>query len=824
MGKDVNTIRFNQGFCVSSMSAQASFLCDSAEVSLLGGSPKLFNTDKLVPLEVEDFTSFRDFSIQNGYFTSKTDGKVFQILQDGNNKDSNPIKRLENQAGTGANVAESSSTLAKEVASENKSTTNLKQDNQDASSREENQSLSNTSDFAVGSMTPSSSTETKDGILPYVTIRESRTGTASYTEMNADSYFNGKTGSEANESLVEIQVLQNVTSFDFTTEQSIQDVDSRGSQTPLRFYNNNPGRQLSFTANFHQQEYPYEPLLSIAEKAQYLARPYKHTDYSLIPKLVEIVIPGRVFRGYVTSVGVGYMNNGDGDYTSWNRVSIEAGRLGEQSGFYGGYKSRMITQRDRDNRWKFSKNNEGEYSVPLYYGYGAMTLSFRLAIVEEIKLTTFETSAEYNNRIQEEKRQSEIEENQLKIEQARRQLEVNFGSGDPTQRSQNWDQYIYVDQNGNFVGIKYTDADGNVLLLDPPTGLPEGAQSLDQYNLAQEMKKGDPNKKEVVTTLITQADESFAILEAANNPGEQIAILLEQWKKANPTGDATAEENRLRGLSDQQLYEEYSEKVINQDMIEKDYYIANLISVSEYRIKVGNTYKSEFGPDITNKNLKAFLTTPITDINDAIQVLKFIKTGKSLEIDFNLMMTGLDPTPDESILGDICYWNGLGYKGENYFFPYHLTCWNAPSQLQMKDDEFGVYFKFNDPNDDKYVNFIRGTSLYPDVFKEIINKYIAISFEDIAKLTKDQINELIIKESQVKTDDTIIRTITHAVAQVRGAFYKGFYNIVESYRTKYNKDKITIFPTEAARDWYYNSIGEKLTDKEILGYWEFDED
>lgn len=81
------------------------------------------------------------------------------------------------------------------------------------------------------------------------------------------------------------------------------------------YYTKHNARSLTFGFDMHQQEYPDEPLASLANRLQSLSRPYQYQDLHVEPRKSRIHLPGMTFEGYISTVSCSFK----GDlYTSWN--------------------------------------------------------------------------------------------------------------------------------------------------------------------------------------------------------------------------------------------------------------------------------------------------------------------------------------------------------------------------------------------------------------------------------------------------------------------------------------------------------------------------
>lgn len=334
-------------------------------------------------------------------------------------------------------------------------------------------------------------------------------------EDRMDAYEAITSRGEYSTDCVEVEIYQMPDNFGFGTQQQFSDASPRGSQTPLRFYDKNQPRILDMTLKLHQQEYPLEPLLSIAEKLQYLARPYRHSDFSLIPKLVRVSIPGRVFRGYISSISINY--SGD-DYTGWESPERVYEGLHKKNGNTDIYASTgelnypnieaQAKAWERGELKGFSNDKE-----TMYYGLSSISATINLAIVEEIKLSLYTTFIEK----QEEERKAQEEEEKRKreeaIENARNNVKNLELSTFPDElKDELVDKLIYVDENGYPVDyIPFTPInasfDEKVLAETKKWALErQGYKSLEDYNNDKEVEQKNQNK----SSDVSYANEQFA--------------------------------------------------------------------------------------------------------------------------------------------------------------------------------------------------------------------------------------------------------------------------------------------------------------------------
>lgn len=515
---------------------------------------------------------------QNGLFVSMTDKTIYEISYT-NPKDNNPIKESESEIGN-------TYSLTSNISAEYKDS-QVKKDGdptiswEDPRNYEEGETeapLESSNNASSSSFTwwgakwvekiealKGNPEQNKDTRYPYLLIRESRTGTAAYTQISDKAYFSND--------IVEIPVLQNVVNFDISSRQEIDQVSPRGSVTPMRFYNKNPGRTLSFTALFHQQEYPKEPLLSIEAKARYLTLPYKHSDYSVIPKLVEVFIPGRVYRGYLTSASATY--SGD-DYRYWsyediaNKADLPSYIRGEgkDPNFYGGYQMMELEPRGGTANGKPWLTTE-----ELYYGLSSLTISFSLEVVEEIVLTTFRSAQEMSAEAKKNEQEEQLSRKQYILEQTRIEVLEDMDPNDPL----SVDDCIIVDENGWVIGVRYTNKEGNLVEKVPASVInirysddnsvipTENGYTYSEYKILNELKN---QQQEPEATKYVAPIENIDPLLIGNGDGTSISkenmieYLKSEEKKNHPEyteAQWTAFENSLKNKPFNEVYAQFTD-------------------------------------------------------------------------------------------------------------------------------------------------------------------------------------------------------------------------------------------------------------------------
>lgn len=129
------------------------------------------------------------------------------------------------------------------------------------------------------------------------------------------------------------------------------------------YYNRHNARALSFSFELHQQEYPDEPLASIARRLDAFTRPYQYQDLHVEPRRCRIHLPGMTYEGYISSAQCSFK----GDlYTSWNEgvPSSETGSV----------------QNDTQEQ----------------YSYGILTCSLTFLIDEQIQLKQVKTDEAFS--------------------------------------------------------------------------------------------------------------------------------------------------------------------------------------------------------------------------------------------------------------------------------------------------------------------------------------------------------------------------------------------------------------------------------------------
>ena len=803
-------------------STNANLLACMVNTSINGVSP---TSQPIISrsLDSTDYTNLVQAKQQDGIFTSKTDKKIFTI--DSNlDFEFNPIKSLESNIGISYNYVSN-------LAAEDKDN-RVQKDNIPASPYPsygpEIYSGTNSNSPDVFIATPARN--------PPCIISESRTGTASYTQINERGVF-----SEGKE--VEIRVLTSPNNYSFGTSQNFDQIEPRGSQTPQRYYNHNSGRTLSFVAEFHQQEYPLEPLLSIAEKAQYLARPYKHGDYALIPKLVMVQIPGRVFRGYLQSVTI---NTSGDDYSNWNFIDIKSkvGTMGEQEGFYGGYNSRELEpiggiSNDRKDIMTDNQN--------VYYGLSKMTIDFTLLIVEDIVLTTYETQEEIaeRERIQQEEAERLIKEaeRQTEIEKARQEVEANKYEFDFTPT----DDCIFVDpQTGEIVGYKFTDRDGNeVEWYEGDRG--GTAITLTEWEKQQEIKKGDTTTKSDSTAYVeTTSDIVWSVINRANSIESMKTFLLENWLAEHPEPSAgtpehqaweaerNEENNRINNLTLEETMDEYKQEAITNGVETANWNMAYFCNASVNAFNSKGTQEPAVNMPL---ELKEFLTHSLKTTEDLHAILHSIGVdeGSHLDAEIDIQQierNGIDDRWDFKIIIEICCQLGLQIDFSNFtktkylIHTFHLTMPNTTDTVGFAFVLLGSGMEYLDKNGNtkilsrRYIELLRDSGYAETNPNHAGDSWLFLSFEQLAKITdftKLEFTTDADGKPLKKPDKTLTNFFIEAVGAIRESFYYGFKTACYKAMGEFASGKGEIYPNKEMAEY----IAE-TENREYVYYWEYD--
>ena len=473
-----------------------------------------------------------------------------------------------------------------------------------------------------------------------------------FKEDRMDSYEDISSRGSYDRDEVCVEVYQMPDNISFTTAQSFSTVEPRGSQTPMRFYEKNPARVVDIQCKFHQQEYPLEPLLSIGEKLQYLARPYQHTDYSLIPKLVRLSVPGRIFRGYITTVGVNY--RGD-DYTAWESPQQVYEGLAyttkTQSGevtTYAGLDSLSYPNMEQHVRsWERGElKGFSNDSNAMYYGLSELNVNIQMAIVEDIKLTVYTTFAEQQEQGAAKEAEEEEKKKQAEIDTIRTNLINTYPD---IINKDNVDNYIFVDENGYVTSYfelpAIVDKEGvtEVKLLyleewekthkEQPDVF---GTSLASYNNKTEAEKSNANTASpsidvskgytTVLSLTEQVTDQDSVINLIMQMSKMVGSQVLGAEKYNQNID----KDYLKTLSMEELNSRREELTLllageNKDKVAV---INKFVTVQE-KAQTGEKYIQPNVPDYIKSLLSVVSITTVEDI------LKFLSTAKDFSLRFD---------------------------------------------------------------------------------------------------------------------------------------------------------------------------------------------
>jgi len=646
-----------------------------------------------------------------------------------------------------------------------------------------------------------------------VIIEESREGTRSYKDINDGGFFSGADKDVASlQNTVTIKVLSNVQNFSFGTSQSFDPVEPRGSQSPLYFYKNNGGRTLGFTAEFYQQEYPKEPLLSIAEKAQYLARPYRHGDYAVIPKLVKITIPGRSFRGYLTNVSVTYSAD-MGDYRNWDRDKVVSALNAASTETVSGS---IINNNGKINiETNVNGLIGGNYNTAetMNYGLGKMSIDFTLAIVEEIRLTVYETVAEVQAR-------EDVLRYEYEQQQNRKEIDKQLGEAGQFLYTYPYSglspsDLILVDKDGKYVTYIYNSQNGTII---DQQDWPPGCVTLAEYEQEQELKRAYEMNNKQSPNAPYNTDEKVIEDNLGEYSKEYLIDRLIKEKKENDPDITEEQEKQLReeyrNKSMGQVAEEYKKDVLSKECNDEE---KSKFLVKNTSVKGGTLQIS------MPESLRQFLTKPINTIKDAQDVLNFLGTGGTWEFDAEIDLQqiedyGIDDRWDWKIIVEICCeagldlnmdWNGsknkygIGYAGQGA-----ATTGNCGFVI---DDRFA--FSSDPKKDETYKKkFKEGSTSVSRggkpkriwTFHKICTDWPSDDF--IINLDKS--------DNKIKDDTTIRDHVIMSIKAVRDAFYKGFNKLCEKEVTEKGAK---LFNNEDECIKYMKESGVSIS-----YYWEYD--
>lgn len=833
-----NVTRQVQSVSPYTSSTNSSLLQNNVDTSLNGTSATLQEISE-VSLDTQDFGDINQSQKQDGFFVSVTDkAPLYAIPQ--NILDQNEIKRLEEDVGVpysflSQTVAQQKATQVKndflpknKTFSLNESSTSNKIDTINSEygySKDENGRYKrnvNTKFDYISRMkgytthrgtSKDVSGEFKTDTMSYsVIIEEAREATRSYSEdINNEGFFSAASKEVGLQSLVTIKILSNVQSFNFGTSQNFDPIEPRGSQSPLYFYKNNPGRTLGFSAEFYQQEYPKEPLLSIAEKAQYLARPYRHGDYSVIPKLVKVTIPGRSFRGYLTNVSVNYSAD-MGDYRTWDRGKVLSALDSASTETVSG---RILRDNDKTNIETEVKGLVGgNYNTAetMNYGLGKMTIDFNLAIVEEIRLTVYETAAEVQAR--EDALRREMEQKQIddQLAEAAQFLYTYKYKAAPS-------DLILVDKDGKFVTTIYNPEDGSILAEED---WPAGCITLAEWEQEEKLKEAyrmNNNQTSSATYYSTDEDvmnNNLTMLSKEN----LIDLIINDKKKINPYM-TPEQENQIReeykSKTMVQVAEEYKTNVLAKECNDEDKSKFLLLNTEVIQTKDTSILNIS-----VPEALKYFLCTPINTIKDVQNILMQMDAHKGLDAEIDIQQIenwGIDDRWDEKVIIELCCEDGLGLNMKDFIEnppvnPYGLGYCSSLGVSTSKTCGFVIDNRLSfssDPEKDAMYKILfrkgsssaRGKGVW--TFQRICTDWPEGDFI----ISVDEYGNKLPKQ-----DTTIRDYVINSIKAVRDAFYKGFNKRCSEIVTE---NGAKIFSSRQECERYMKESGVSIS-----YYWDYD--
>lgn len=355
--------------------------------------------------------------------------------------------------------------------------------------------------------------------------------------------------------------------FQFGTQQVFDPVEPRGSQSPMRFYNKNPGRTLTFGVQLHQQEYPNTPLLIIAEALQELARPYQHTDYSLIPKVVQVLVPGRTFRCYLESVRI--TSQGE-DYQSWQNDDINGTMSSSNEATREMWKKYKYNVLDGNPELKgLSSSTRAKTPVTLHYGLSSLSCDLSFIILEEIKLVEYTSNLEFMA--------IQVEENNLKLnKQYEEALSAVGGDQNDVVVDKLTGEVIWPvrNENGEWVFVETDLLNKDSILNSNPN-----AMTLQQFKNQNDNSSNQNRNPLIDDTNISISSEE--ILSTASTADKITLIIKAQRINGNTlvNDDGTQKSyslEELQNLSDEKIEELFFNNVVkNMSDSEKELNVIN---------------------------------------------------------------------------------------------------------------------------------------------------------------------------------------------------------------------------------------------------------
>lgn len=554
-----NTSKISQKTALAYTSEESKFAKNKAEETLNGVSPADQNNTP-TQLTGEDYRNIGQAQKQNGQFTSDYNNNQYSINTNGNYNEFCYAKDAEK------NMCENTydATVSAEV--EGRKTGVLtdissKPDNVDPTNFGENSVSNNNSSIQDNnSLYANNPNILTTGQISKLDKQKAKVSSSNINSTLGQNFMvlikeervivDGQYTSEP----ITIPIYQTpMGGFQFGTQQVFDPVEPRGSQSPMRFYNKNPGRTLTFGVQLHQQEYPTTPLLIIAEALQELARPYQHTDYSLIPKVVQVLVPGRTFRCYLESVRI--TSQGE-DYQSWQNDDINGTISSSNEATKEMWKNYRYNVLDGNPELKgLSSSTRAKTPITLHYGLSSLSCDLSFVILEEIKLVEYTSNLEFMA--------LQVEENNLKLNKQYEDT-LNAVGGDPNNVIVNrlTGEVIWPvkDSGGNWILEETETLNKNAILSNNPNAMT--LQQFKNQNDNSNNQNGNPLTDESNVTI--SSDEILS----ASSTADKMTLLI---KAQSINGNILINENgtqksysleELQNLSDEEIGELFYNNVI----------------------------------------------------------------------------------------------------------------------------------------------------------------------------------------------------------------------------------------------------------------------
>lgn len=546
-----NTFKVSQKTALAYTSEESKFAKNKAD-EILNGVSSADQNSTPIRLTGEDYNDISQAQKQNGQFSSDYNNNQYSINTNGNANEFCYTKGVEK------NMCENTYDAMVSIEVENRKTSVLadissKPDKVDSTNFGENSVSNNNSSIQNNnSLYANNPNILTIGQISNLSKQKAKVSSSNINSTLGQSFMvlikeervivDGQYTSEP----ITIPIYQTpLGGFQFGTQQIFDSVEARGSQSPMRFYNKNPGRTLTFGVQLHQQEYPTTPLLIIAEALQELARPYQHTDYSLIPKVVQVLVPGRTFRCYLESVRI--TSQGE-DYQSWQNDDIN-----------GAMSSSNEATREMWEKYKYnvlegnpelkglSSSTRTKTPITLHYGLSSLSCDLSFVVLEEIKLAEYTSNLEFMA--------IQVEENSLKLNKQYEEV-LNLIGNDPNNVVVNkvTGEVIYPvkDSNDNWILEETETLNKEVILSNNPN-----AMTLQQFK-NQNDNSNDQNRNPLTN-------------------GSDITISSEEILSTASTADKITLLIKTQSINGNIL--------INDDGIQKSYLLEELQNLSDEEIE-----------------------------------------------------------------------------------------------------------------------------------------------------------------------------------------------------------------------------------------------